>query len=70
MTALDRTREEDVVAVLRRILDVDSVVDELVAGGIRIVEITLDSDDALGAIERLPARPDLTANCSTSGDCR
>jgi 2-dehydro-3-deoxyphosphogluconate aldolase/(4S)-4-hydroxy-2-oxoglutarate aldolase len=65
MTALDRIRAEGIVAVLRRVRDVDSVVDALVAGGIRIVEITLDSDDALAAIERLRARPDLTVLAGT-----
>lgn len=53
MTALDRIRAEGVVAVLRRVRNVDAVVDALVAGGIQIVEFTLDSDDALAAIERL-----------------
>jgi 2-dehydro-3-deoxyphosphogluconate aldolase/(4S)-4-hydroxy-2-oxoglutarate aldolase len=65
MTALDRIRAERVAAVLRRVRNVDSVVDALVAGGIRIVEITLDSDDALAAIERLRARPDLTVLAGT-----
>jgi 2-dehydro-3-deoxyphosphogluconate aldolase / (4S)-4-hydroxy-2-oxoglutarate aldolase len=65
MTALDRIRAEGIVAVLRRVRDVGSVVDALVAGGIRIVEITLDSDDALAAIERLRARPDLTVLAGT-----
>jgi len=65
MTALDRIRAERVAAVLRRVRNVDSVVDTLVAGGIRIVEITLDSDDALAAIERLRARPDLTVLAGT-----
>jgi 2-dehydro-3-deoxyphosphogluconate aldolase / (4S)-4-hydroxy-2-oxoglutarate aldolase len=65
MTALDRIRAEGVAAVLRRVRNVDAVVDALVAGGIRIVEITLDSDDALAAIERLRARPDLTVLAGT-----
>jgi 2-dehydro-3-deoxyphosphogluconate aldolase / (4S)-4-hydroxy-2-oxoglutarate aldolase len=65
MTVLDRIRAEGVAAVLRRVRDVDAVVDALVAGGIRIVEITLDSDDALAAIERLRARPDLTVLAGT-----
>lgn len=65
MTALDRIRAERVVAVLRRVPEVDSVVDALVAGGIRIVEITLDSDGGLAAIERLRARPELTVLAGT-----
>jgi 2-dehydro-3-deoxyphosphogluconate aldolase/(4S)-4-hydroxy-2-oxoglutarate aldolase len=65
MMALDRIRAERVVAVLRRVPDVDSVVEALLAGGIRIIEITLDSDDALATIERLRARGDLTVLAGT-----
>jgi 2-dehydro-3-deoxyphosphogluconate aldolase/(4S)-4-hydroxy-2-oxoglutarate aldolase len=65
MMALDRIRAERVVAVLRRVPDVDSVVEGLLAGGIRIIEITLDSDDALATIERLRARGDLTVLAGT-----
>ena len=63
--ALDRIRAERVVAVLRRVPEVDSVVEGLVAGGIRIVEITLDSDDALSTIEQLRARGDVTVLAGT-----
>ena len=63
--ALDRIRAERVVAVLRRVPDVDSIVEGLLAGGIRIIEITLDSDDALATIERLRARGDLTVLAGT-----
>ncbi|MGH3079582.1 MAG: bifunctional 4-hydroxy-2-oxoglutarate aldolase/2-dehydro-3-deoxy-phosphogluconate aldolase [Gaiellaceae bacterium] len=62
---LDRIRAERVVAVLRRVPDVESVVDAVTAGGIRIVEITLDSDDALGAIQRLRSRADVTVLAGT-----
>jgi 2-dehydro-3-deoxyphosphogluconate aldolase / (4S)-4-hydroxy-2-oxoglutarate aldolase len=64
-TALDRIRAERIVAVLRRVPDVDSVVETLLGGGIGIVEVTLDSDDALAAIERLRARTDLTVLAGT-----
>jgi 2-dehydro-3-deoxyphosphogluconate aldolase/(4S)-4-hydroxy-2-oxoglutarate aldolase len=64
-TALDRIRAERVVAVLRRVPDVDSIVDALVTAGIRIVEITLDSDGALATIERLRARQDATVLAGT-----
>ena len=64
-TALDRIRAERIVAVLRRVPDVDSVVEALVRGGIRIVEVTLDSDDALPTIERLRARPGITVLAGT-----
>jgi 2-dehydro-3-deoxyphosphogluconate aldolase / (4S)-4-hydroxy-2-oxoglutarate aldolase len=63
--ALDRIRAERIVAVLRQVPDVDSAVEALVAGGIRIVEVTLDSDDALRAIARLRARRDVTVLAGT-----
>jgi 2-dehydro-3-deoxyphosphogluconate aldolase / (4S)-4-hydroxy-2-oxoglutarate aldolase len=63
--AVDRIRAERVVAVLRRVPEVDAVVDEVAAAGIRVVEITLDSEDALGTIERLRARPGLTVLAGT-----
>jgi 2-dehydro-3-deoxyphosphogluconate aldolase / (4S)-4-hydroxy-2-oxoglutarate aldolase len=62
---LDRIRAERVVAVLRRTPETDRLVDALRAGGIRIVEITLDSDDALGTIERLRKRGDVTVLAGT-----
>lgn len=64
-SAVDRIRGERVVAVLRRVLDVDPVVEALLAGGIRILEVTLDSEDALATIERLRARPDVTVLAGT-----
>jgi 2-dehydro-3-deoxyphosphogluconate aldolase / (4S)-4-hydroxy-2-oxoglutarate aldolase len=64
-TAVDRIRSERLVAVLRRVREPDSVVDQLVSGGVRVVELTLDSDDALGAIERLRARGDVTVLAGT-----
>jgi 2-dehydro-3-deoxyphosphogluconate aldolase/(4S)-4-hydroxy-2-oxoglutarate aldolase len=65
MMALDRIRAERVVAVLRRVSEFDSVVEALLAGGIRIVEITLDSDDALATIGKLYARGDLNVLAGT-----
>jgi 2-dehydro-3-deoxyphosphogluconate aldolase / (4S)-4-hydroxy-2-oxoglutarate aldolase len=59
-SAVDRIRAERIVAVLRRVSSVESVVGELIAGGIRIVEVTLDSDGALEAIGRLRAKDGLT----------
>jgi 2-dehydro-3-deoxyphosphogluconate aldolase/(4S)-4-hydroxy-2-oxoglutarate aldolase len=63
--AVERIHEERVVAVLRRVADIDSVVDALVGGGIRIVEVTMDSDDALRVIARLSARSDVTVLAGT-----
>lgn len=62
---LDRIRAERVVAVLRRTPEADRLVDALLAGGIRIVEITLDSNDALGTIQRLRKRGDVTVLAGT-----
>jgi 2-dehydro-3-deoxyphosphogluconate aldolase/(4S)-4-hydroxy-2-oxoglutarate aldolase len=62
---LDRIRAERVVAVLRRASEPERVVDALSAAGIRIVEITLDSDDPFGTIERLRARGDVTVLAGT-----
>lgn len=56
MDVIERIRAERLVAVLRRVPDLDRVVDELVEAGIHVVEVTLDSDDALDAIARLRAR--------------
>ena len=64
-TAVDGIRAERLVALLRRVSRPDAVVDELVAAGVRIVEITLDSDDALGTIARLRARGDVTVLAGT-----
>lgn len=65
MTALDRIRAERIVAVLRRVPDVDAVVEALFSGGIRIVEVTLDTNDARATIERLRGRGDLTVLAGT-----
>jgi 2-dehydro-3-deoxyphosphogluconate aldolase/(4S)-4-hydroxy-2-oxoglutarate aldolase len=64
-SAVDRIREERIVAVLRRTRDVDAVVDALLRGGIRVVEITLDSPDALATIERLRRKPDVAVLAGT-----
>lgn len=64
-SAVDRIRDERVVAVLRRIRDVDPVVEALVEGGVRILEVTLDSGDAFTTIERLRARPGVTVLAGT-----
>jgi 2-dehydro-3-deoxyphosphogluconate aldolase / (4S)-4-hydroxy-2-oxoglutarate aldolase len=64
-TAVDRIRAERVVAVLRRVPEVDQVVEALVAGGIRIVEVTLDSDGALETIGRWRGIRELTVLAGT-----
>jgi 2-dehydro-3-deoxyphosphogluconate aldolase/(4S)-4-hydroxy-2-oxoglutarate aldolase len=64
-TAVDGIRAQRLVAVLRRVSEPGAMVDQLVAAGVRVVEITLDSDDALGTIERLRARGDVTVLAGT-----
>ena len=64
-SALDRIGAERVVAVLRRVPRVEETVEALLAGGIRIVEVTLDSDRALATIERLRGRAELTVLAGT-----
>lgn len=62
---LDRIREERLVAILRRVADPDAVVDRLARAGIGVVEVTLDSDDALGTIRRMRDRGDVTVIAGT-----
>jgi 2-dehydro-3-deoxyphosphogluconate aldolase / (4S)-4-hydroxy-2-oxoglutarate aldolase len=64
-SALDRIRAKRVVAILRRVQEIDSVVASLRAGGVDIVEITLDSDHALETIGRLRDEPELTVLAGT-----
>jgi 2-dehydro-3-deoxyphosphogluconate aldolase/(4S)-4-hydroxy-2-oxoglutarate aldolase len=63
--AVDRIRAERVVAILRRVPEAERVVEALAAGGIRVVEITLDSEGALETIERLRATTELTVLAGT-----
>jgi 2-dehydro-3-deoxyphosphogluconate aldolase/(4S)-4-hydroxy-2-oxoglutarate aldolase len=65
MSAIERIRADRVFAVLRRVSEPVRVAEELAAGGIRIVEITLDSDGALEAIELLRGRDGLTVLAGT-----
>ena len=65
MDAVARIRAARVVAILRRVPAVEHVCDELVAAGITVLEVTLDSDDALETIARLRARGDATVLAGT-----
>jgi 2-dehydro-3-deoxyphosphogluconate aldolase/(4S)-4-hydroxy-2-oxoglutarate aldolase len=65
MSAIERIRAERIVAILRRTPDVDAKIAAVVEAGLRIVEITLDSDDALGAIDRTRRRGDVTVLAGT-----
>ncbi len=65
MSTLDRIRTERIVAILRHVGHVESVVDALVAGGIRVVEVTLDSAGAYASITTLRERGDVTVLAGT-----
>jgi 2-dehydro-3-deoxyphosphogluconate aldolase / (4S)-4-hydroxy-2-oxoglutarate aldolase len=65
MSAVDAIRVARLVAILRRADDVDGRVAQLAEAGVRVVEITLDGEDALGAIERTRARGDVTVIAGT-----
>ena len=65
MSAIERIRSERLVAILRRVPDVDVRVAKLADAGVGVVEITLDSDDALGAIERARGRGDVSVLAGT-----
>jgi len=60
VSVVERIRSERLVAVLRRFEDVDARVEALAQAGVRVVEITLDTQDALAAIERARARGDVS----------
>jgi 2-dehydro-3-deoxyphosphogluconate aldolase/(4S)-4-hydroxy-2-oxoglutarate aldolase len=64
-SAVERIREERLVAILRRVPDPDAVVDALARAGLGVVEITLDADDALAAIARLRRRGDVAVLAGT-----
>jgi 2-dehydro-3-deoxyphosphogluconate aldolase/(4S)-4-hydroxy-2-oxoglutarate aldolase len=59
---MERIRRERVVAVLRRVADVEATVERL---GLPVVEVTLDSEHALEAIARLRRRGDVTVLAGT-----
>jgi len=65
VSVVERIRSERLVAVLRRVEDVDARVEALAQAGVRVVEITLDTPDALAAIERARARGDVSVLAGT-----
>jgi 2-dehydro-3-deoxyphosphogluconate aldolase/(4S)-4-hydroxy-2-oxoglutarate aldolase len=65
MDVVTRIRERRVVAVLRRVVDAEAVVDAIAGAGVAIVEVTLDGDGVLGHIETLAARPGVTVLAGT-----
>ena len=49
-SVIDALRAERLVAVIRRPAELDRSIDELVAAGVRVIEITLDTPGAFAAI--------------------
>ena len=65
VAAIERIRSERLVAILRRVPDVDARVSALADAGFGVVEITLDDPDAPAAIERARSRGDVTVLAGT-----
>jgi 2-dehydro-3-deoxyphosphogluconate aldolase / (4S)-4-hydroxy-2-oxoglutarate aldolase len=65
VSVIDRIRGERLVAILRRVPDVDARVGALADAGVGVVEITLDAADALAAIERARSRGDVSVLAGT-----
>jgi 2-dehydro-3-deoxyphosphogluconate aldolase/(4S)-4-hydroxy-2-oxoglutarate aldolase len=65
MSAVERIRAERLVAILRRVPDVDARVAALADAGVGVIEITLDAPDALAAIERARSRGDISVLAGT-----
>jgi 2-dehydro-3-deoxyphosphogluconate aldolase / (4S)-4-hydroxy-2-oxoglutarate aldolase len=65
MSAIERIRRERLVAILRRVPDLDARVAALADAGVGVIEITLDDPHALGAIERARGRGDVTVLAGT-----
>jgi len=61
MSAIDEIRETRLVAVVRRPADPDAELERLLAAGVRVVEITLDTPDALDVIARWRGRATVLA---------
>ena len=65
MDVVARIRAERVVAVLRRVPDLDQLASELAEAGIGVIEVTLDDDRALASIERLREHGSVTVLAGT-----
>ncbi len=65
MDAIERIRAERVVAVLRRVADLDRVSAGLLDAGIGVLEVTLDDEGAFEGIERLSGGSDVTVLAGT-----
>ncbi len=60
-----RVREARAIALLRRVAGAERVAHELAEAGVEVVEITLDSDDALTVITQLRERGDIAVLAGT-----
>jgi 2-dehydro-3-deoxyphosphogluconate aldolase / (4S)-4-hydroxy-2-oxoglutarate aldolase len=65
VNVVERIHREQIVAVLRGVMEPDRVVDVLAAAGIGVVEITLETPGALDAIRRLRSRGDVSVLAGT-----
>ena len=65
MTAVERILAERVVALLRAVPDAAGVAASLVEGGVRILEVTMDSPDAEELVRELRGREGLTVLAGT-----
>ncbi len=61
LTVLEQIAAQRFVAILRRPSDLDAVAEELIGAGVRVLEITLDTPDALAAIGRWRGRATVVA---------
>jgi len=65
MSVVERIRRERLVAIVRRVADVDARVAALAEAGVGVVEITLDDPNAPAAIERARSRGDVSVIAGT-----
>jgi len=65
VSVVERIRSERLVAILRRVDDVDARVEALADAGVRVIEITLDAPNATAAIERARGRGDVAVLAGT-----
>jgi len=65
VSVVERIRSERLVAILRRVDDVDARVEALAHAGVRVIEITLDAPNATAAIERARGRGDVAVLAGT-----
>jgi 2-dehydro-3-deoxyphosphogluconate aldolase/(4S)-4-hydroxy-2-oxoglutarate aldolase len=65
VNVIERIRAERVVGLLRAVPDAERVAESLVAGGISVLEVTMDSEGAEALIARLRTNIELTVLAGT-----